>query len=277
VKRAKRTIVILSLAALASCRGPAAIPTATPQIIPVRLLATTATYPLLQDFAASYSTPGVLLALTSTTANWQTVYAALQAGEAPFALTSYLPPDTALWAAEVARDGIVIIVHPGSGVPALTLDDLRRVFQGRVTSWAELGGTDLPVIVVSREAGADTRLAFEALVMGGWRTSPGAELALSSQSVVERVAREPGAVGYVSLAYLDDRVNAVPLAAQPGSVPVLPTRATVSAGRYPLSIPILVVGLTPPAENSLYRRWFAWMQSAAGQRVAGQHYGTLSP
>ncbi len=277
MKRAKRTIVILSLAALASCRGPSALPTATPQIVPVRILATTGTYPLLQDFAASYSSPGTLLVVTGTVANWQTVYAALQAGQAPFALTSYLPPGLSLWAAEVARDGIVIVVHPGSQIPALTLDDLRRVFQGGVTSWAELGGPDLPVTVVSREAGADTRLAFENLVMAGWPTSPGAELALSSQGVIQRVAHEPGAIGYVSLSALDTQVSAVPLAAQPGSLPVLPSQATVSDRSYPLSVPILVVGPTPPAADSLYHQWFAWMQSRAGQAVAGQHYGTLLP
>jgi ABC-type phosphate transport system substrate-binding protein len=254
-----------------------AVPTVTPRSAQVRILATTATYPLLQDFAATYQRSGVILSLTSTVGNWQTVYRLLVAGEAPFALTAYLPADAHLWAAEVGQDGIAIIVHPGTTIPALTVGDLRLIFQGRITNWSMVGGPDLPVVVVSRETGADTRLVFESLVMDARRTTPGAELALSSQSVVDRVAVEPGAIGYVSMVYVDPRVRVVPLVPGEGLAPVLPTQDTVSQHTYPLRAPILVLGPTPPAEDSFYRDWFAWMQSADGQAVVGQHYGSLHP
>jgi hypothetical protein len=274
LKRAKRTIVILSLA-LASCRVPVADPTLTPHIFSVRIVTTTATAPLLRDLVQAYAPLGAVVVVDSVEADWQTIEEWLRLGQVPFALTTYLPPDSALWAAPLGQDGIAIVVHPTNSVPALTADELRRIFQGRVASWAALGGPDVPLTVVSREAGADTRLAFDALVMGGQPTTPAARLALSSARAVELVAGDPGAISYVSMAFVDARVRAVPVSLSDEEEASIPTPDTVGSGQYPLRTPLLVAGLHPPAEPGFYRDWFAWMQSEEGQAVIGRRYGTL--
>lgn len=276
MRRAKRTLVILSLA-LAGCRGPVLSPTATPHAVTVHLLATTSTYPLLQDFASAYRPANTLLAVERSAAGWESVYALLRAGDAPFALTTVQPPDAAWWAAQVGWDGLAIVVHTTNDVPELTLDDLRRVFQGRVESWAEFGGLDVPVTVVSQEAGAEARQLFELAVMGWARITPAARLALSSASVVDIVGSVPGAVGFVSMAHLDERVRAVALRVPGRDLPVLPSPEAVTSGDYPLRAPVLVVGPQPPLDGSVYWDWFAWMQSAPGQQVVGQYYGVLAP
>lgn len=276
MRRAKRTLVILSLA-LASCRGPVLAPTTTPQVVSVRMLATTSTYPLLQDFAEAYRPAGLLLGIDRTLAGWDAIYAGLLAGDVPYALTTILPAEADLWAAQVGWDGIAVVVHADNAVPALSLDELRLIFQGRVASWRAFGGPDLPVTVVSREPGAATQHTFSAQVMRGAQITGGARLALSCASVIEIVAREPGAVGFVSMAFLDERVHAVALELAGDGDPVPPTLDAVSRGTYPLRAPLLVIGLEPPAAGSIYRDWFAWMQSAAGQQVVGQRYGVLQP
>jgi ABC-type phosphate transport system substrate-binding protein len=133
----------------------------------------------------------------------------------------------------------------------------------------------VPLTVVSRESGADTRLILDTLVMEDRRTTLGARLALSGQTVLEIVGSTPGAIGYVSMAQVDHRVRVVPLAAQRGDPPIVPTPETVGAGQYPLRSTILVVGLQPPEDGSIYRDWFAWMQSEAGQAIVGQQYAPL--
>lgn len=274
MKRAKRTIVILSLA-LASCRASIANPTLTPQTVSVRILVTTSTAPLLRDLVAAYAPAGAMIVLDSTEAEWQTVYQQVRSGLAPFALTSYLPSEAPLWAAPIGQDGIAIIVHPDNPITALSVDELRRIFQGRATSWAAWGGPEAPITLISREDGADTRLAFDALVMAGQAVSPAARLALSSARMVELVASDPLAIGYVSMAFVDQRVRAVPVRVSEEEEAVLPTPQTVSEGRYPLRTPLLVVGAQPPDEDSFAYRWFVWMQSAEGQAVIGRRYGTL--
>jgi phosphate transport system substrate-binding protein len=272
--RAKRTIVIISLA-LAGCRGPIHVPTATPETVSVRILATTATYPLLQDLAAGYIRPDLLLAVSSAAVNWETIYNELRAGETPYALTTYAPLSAGLWRAPIGQDGIAIIVHATNPISELTLEELALIFEGRIRTWAEVGGADFPVTIVSRETGDDTRLALETLVPGSHRVPPSARLVLSSQSMIDVVGKLPGAVGYVSMAQVTGPVRAVPIHASDTATAYPPTPATVNAGNYPLRTPILIVGLEPPAADSIYYQWFAWMQSAEGQAIVGRAYGML--
>ncbi len=276
MKRAKRTLVILGLA-LASCRGPIFTPTATPQVVHVRLWATTAAAPLLQDALAAYRPPHTVPLVESVAPNWATVQQHLLLGDVPFALSSYAPQRAHLWVAPLGWDGIAIVVHTSNDVPALTLAQVRRLFQGQIQSWDELGGPALAVTVVSREQGSGTRRNFEAQVMGEARITWGARLALSSEGVLAIVRSTPGAVGYVSMAYLGEGVRAVPLRRHPDDAPQPLTAQTVSAGLYPLRAPLLIVGLRPPAAGSFYEGWFAWLQSAEGQRVVARRYAPLRP
>jgi phosphate transport system substrate-binding protein len=281
MRRAKRTIVILSLA-LAGCHNPVTFPaTVTPHIVPVRILATTATYPLLQELIAGYHVPETLLAVNSTVANWETIQTRLLANEVAYALTTYVPSEAGFWVAPLGWDSIAVIVHPANAISALGLDDLRRLIQGRITNWAVLGGADLPVTVVSRETGAATWLALDALVMGGRRPAGGARLALSSERLVEFVANTPGAMGYVSRGALSaapdqDAVQIAALIPETGKAAVFPEPAEVSAGAYPLRTPVLVVGTMPPEPGSGYYEWFAWMQSDDGQEIVGRRYIPLA-
>ncbi len=274
MRRTKRTIVILGLA-LAGCRGPVLSPTTTPQAVDVRILATTSTYPLLQEFVEAYQPSHLLLAVEQASAGWLTVYERVSSGRVPFALTSYLPAQAELWAAPIGWDGIAVIVHASNTTTALDQDDLRLIFQGRVQSWSEVGGPELPVVVVSREDGDGARQAFESLVMNRGRVTSNARLALSGAGMVDIVGSIPGAVGYVTMAQLDDRVRALPLRVLGQPDPVAPTPETVSSGQYPLRTPLLVIGREPPEPDSVYWNWFAWMQSPEGQQIVGQRYGVL--
>jgi phosphate transport system substrate-binding protein len=281
MRRAKQTIVIISLA-LAGCSNPVSAPTATPQTVSVRMLATTAAYPLLQDFVQGFRRPGMLLAVDITEASWSAIYARFKTGDSPYALTTYLPADTGLWAAPIGQDAIAIIVHPDNAVEALTIDALDQLYRGRITTWADLGGSALPVAVVTREPEADTALAFQALVLGDERPALAARLALSNQRVIEAVATEPGAIGYVSLIHAstfltDERVRIVAVAPSATEAPVFPDWESIDRGAYPLRTPILIVGLKAPDESSLVRDWFAWMQSESGKTLIESRLSSIQP
>jgi ABC-type phosphate transport system substrate-binding protein len=268
--------------ALAGCHNPVTLPaTVTPHIVPVHILATTATYPLLQEFIAGYHVPQTRLAVNSAVANWETIQARLLTDEVAYALTTYVPSEGGFWVAPLGWDSIAVIVHPATAISALALDDLRLLIQGQITNWAVLGGADLPVTVISRETGAATWLALDALVMGGRRPTGGARLALTSQRLVELVANTPGAVGYVSRGALSaapdqDAVDIVALTPDAGKAAVFPEPAAVVADAYPLRTPVLIVGRMPPEPGSGYYEWFAWMQSDAGQEIVGRRYVPLA-
>lgn len=275
MKRAKRTIVILSLA-LAGCRGTIGPPSATPDVLSLHILTTPATTALIQELAAKYAPRDAVVNLRSVTLNWDAIEQQLLAGEASYALTTYLPPVPGLWTAPIGYDALAIIVPSTLSLDALTLDQVRRLFQGQIADWDEIGGPSLPVTVVVQTPDSDASRVFDAQVMGGHRVTLGARLALSNASMVELVAQTPGAIGYVSMSALGDGVRTVPLRAENGPAVTL-SRESVTGGDYPLRAPIVVTGLSEPERDSAYYAWFAWMQSPEGQAVLSRRYAPLHP
>ena len=64
----------------------------------------------------------------------------------------------------IAIDGIAIVVNPSNEITDLTTEQIQDLFSGVVTNWSEIGGSDNPVVVVSREEGSGTRGAFEEIL-----------------------------------------------------------------------------------------------------------------
>ncbi|MBO3750086.1 substrate-binding domain-containing protein [Streptosporangiaceae bacterium NEAU-GS5] len=67
--------------------------------------------------------------------------------------------------------------------PGLTLDQIRRIYRGDVVNWKDLGGPDLPVRLVSRDANSGTRDLFRRRILDG----PG-EPAFTSRDCVDKNA-----------------------------------------------------------------------------------------
>jgi phosphate transport system substrate-binding protein len=104
---------------------------------------------------------------------------------------------------------VVPIVHPGTGVAAVTREQLRRLLAGRVVSWQELGGTGANVVVVTRAPGSGARAVVDRAVMQGLAFSPRAVVQLSNGAVYRTVASTPGAIGFVEAGFV--RPGVVPL------------------------------------------------------------------
>ena len=56
----------------------------------------------------------------------------------------------------IALDGIAIIVNNASKVEDLTVDQLKQMFTGEITNWADVGGDDGEIVLIGREAGSGT-------------------------------------------------------------------------------------------------------------------------
>lgn len=241
----------------------------------LRLYATTATIPLVNDLTATYSRLNPSISFEIASGNYDAMMGRLLNGEMPFFLTNHLPPEnsTPVVAFPVSQDGIATIVHPDNEVAGLTTTQLRDIYQGWVTNWNEVGGRDLPITVFSREDGSGTRAEFESLVMGDRRTTQVAQVVPSSAAAVTAVAREPGGIGYVSVGYLDSRVRALAVDG------VLPTAENVLNNTYPLRTFLYIVGLREPDGSQPldihYRAFIGWVQSAAGQAVVSRRYAPL--
>jgi phosphate transport system substrate-binding protein len=128
----------------------------------------------------------------------------------------------------IARDGLAVVVNGGNPVPALSMDQLRRIFRGEVENWSDVGGPDLPVRPITREEGSGTRETFMTLVMGKDRISRRALVQESNGAVKELVKGDPAAVGYMSMGLVGSEIRAVPVDG------VKPAPENIDSGKYRL-------------------------------------------
>lgn len=273
--RTRQAIVVVAFT-LVSCSSHA-VPAATPteQVTALRLYATTPTIPLVNELTTTYSRINPSITFEISSGNYDAMMDALLGGATPFFLTNHLPPEdsTPIVAFPVGQDGIAVIVHPENTIGGLSTEQLRDIYQGWVDDWGQVGGGAQSITVFSREAGSGTRIEFESLIMGDRRTTRMAQVAPSSTAMITAVAREMGGIGYVSMSYLDERVRPLPING------VLPTAANVVNNTYPLRAFLYIAGLREPdgsqPDDSHYRAFIGWVQSAEGQAVVARHYAPL--
>lgn len=148
---------------------------------------------------------------------------------------------TGLTAVEIALDGIAIVVHPGNPVADLSLEQVRQIYAGELTNWAQVGGTNAAIVLVNREEGSGTRSAFTEIVMGKTPLEAKSIIQGSTGAVRQSVAQNQNAIGYISLAAVEASVKPVRINQVPCNV------ETIKQKKYPVIRPFLFVYKKPEA------------------------------
>ena len=159
----------------------------------------------------------------------------------------------------VGLDGIALVVNPANKLEDITLRDLAKVYSGEITNWKELGGDDKSIVVIGREDGSGTRDGFESIVMGDKEPKYAQELE-STGSVINAVATTDGAIGYASLANVDETVKALKI----GGVEA--TEENVKSGAYEVQRPFICATLKG-SDNKLVKAYLDFILSEEGQAL----------
>ncbi|MEG0829348.1 MAG: phosphate ABC transporter substrate-binding protein [Anaerovoracaceae bacterium] len=142
----------------------------------------------------------------------------------------------------IAQDGVAVVVNSEVKVDNLSMDQIMKIYTGKIKNWKEVGGTDKEITAVTREEGSGTRGAFTEITGvltkddAGTETDNTTSKALvqpSTGAVKETVAKTPNSIGYMSIGALDDTVKAVKVDK------VDATEENVLAKKYPISRPFL--------------------------------------
>lgn len=73
-----------------------------------------------------------------------------------------------LMAFPVTTDQIAIAVSNSNSLSAgLTMQQVKDIFQGKITNWSEVGGSNRPIRVINRPVVSGTRQAFQELALQG--------------------------------------------------------------------------------------------------------------
>jgi phosphate transport system substrate-binding protein len=167
----------------------------------------------------------------------------------------------------VARDAIAVVLHADNRQTGLSRVELQEIFSGRLLDWRAVDGPALPIQVVSREDGSGTRAAFESLVMDDRPVTPTAIVLPNNRAVVDFVAKNPEAIGYVSFPFVSDEVYAVPVEG------VSPTLESLSSEQYPLRRELAL--LLAREANPAAKAFLEFVVSPTGQALVGETWGRI--
>lgn len=174
----------------------------------------------------------------------------------------------------VAIDALAVIVHPDNPVSELNIDQLADIYTGRITNWQEVGGNDAPIVLLSRETNSGTHVYFlEEVVRKGEDSedifAPQTLLMPSSVGITSELRRNPNAIGYDGLGYVDPAHEKIIAVAAGGTTDyVHPTVESASSGEYPLSRNLFMYTAgEPTGELATY---LDWILSSAGQTIVAQ-------
>ena len=170
-------------------------------------------------------------------------------------------PDGKFTKVTIALDGIAIAVNPENPVDALTSEQIEKIFAGEITNWSEVGGDDAEITVIGREEGSGTRDGFENIFgFGEDKKCAYAAEVQETGIVVSKVASDPSAIGYVSLASVNDEIKAVSVDG------VEATEENVSNGTYVVQRPFVQI-YTKGTDSELVKAWFDFLKSDEGQQI----------
>lgn len=160
-----------------------------------------------------------------------------------------------LTATVLAYDGIAVIVHPDNPVADLDVETIAKLYTGEIANWKDVGGSDAPVVLIGREAGSGTRDGFESVTGTKDKCQYRQELT-STGNVITAVAQNPDAIGYASLASLDDSIRALTVGG------VAPSEETVKDGSYAIQRPFVLVTKTDTKLSDAAQAFFDFATSA---------------
>ena len=161
----------------------------------------------------------------------------------------------------VALDGIAVVTDTANTATNLTTQQLKDIYTGKITNWSEVGGADQNIVVIGRESGSGTRDAFEEILDIADQCQL-AQTLNKTGSVATAVQSTPGAIWYISLDALNDKVKALQLDG------VAPSEETVKDGSYTLQRPFVMATKGEISEQSAQvQAVFEFINSDAGQEV----------
>ena len=161
----------------------------------------------------------------------------------------------------IAMDGVCPIVHPSNPVKALTSDQVKDIYMGKITNWKDLGGADMPIVVISRDTSSGTYETFHKLVMKKEKMADNVEYVNSNPQSHARVKNTVGAIGYVGLGFLDRNVKALTIDG------VKPDRSTIAKGVFPVSRPLYLFTNGYPKLGSVVHAFCTFHLTEEGQEI----------
>jgi phosphate transport system substrate-binding protein len=166
---------------------------------------------------------------------------------------------------KVALDGLSVYVHAENPLKELSLEQLEKIFTGKVKNWKEVGANDSPITVYSRENSSGTYEFFKEHVLKGQDFVSSAQTMPGTAALLQSVSRDKNGIGYGGAAY-GHGAKALKIKSSADSPAVEPTDENVISGKYPIWR-YLYNYLNPDKDKGEIAAYLAWVRSPEGQKI----------
>lgn len=168
----------------------------------------------------------------------------------------------------VGKDAVAIAISSevyDSGVKALSLPQLRAIYEGKINSWSEVGGLDKDILVIDKEKSRGTRHVFMEAVFGDkYANAAGSDLVLGSNNEEQTaIIQSDSAIGMLSLAWLNDQVKWA--AIQMAGFTIKPTKENIVNGKYPITRDLLLITNGKP--TGVVKQFIDFIKGRKGQEI----------
>lgn len=182
---------------------------------------------------------------------------------------------------QIGEDAVGVVVRKeviDGGLKTITKDQLKRLFEGKIGNWKELGGPDLKTFVYDKEPGRGTREVLDKFLYGKGNQAPAPPADNPRYAIVggneearTKLLTTPGSVAPLSSAFAAGYDKLGVLAVDG----VEPTAAHIIDKTYALSRPLFL--LTNGAPSGLAKTFIDYVLSPDGQKLVTKNgYLTLA-
>ena len=186
-----------------------------------------------------------------------------------------------LEAVPIAKEGFVFVVNAENPVDSLTQQQIKDIYSGKITNWAQVGGLDEEIIPYQRNVDSGSQNYMIAFMGSTPLMDAPSELRPASMSglmdVIAVNDNARAAIGYSVYAYAADMYgngNEIKFIEVDG---VAPSKQTFADGSYPLMGYNYAVFNADEPEDSYVRQLVRWMLTPAGQlAIAKAGYVTVT-
>lgn len=174
----------------------------------------------------------------------------------------------------IGEDAVAMVVSKDvweSGVKALTAEQVRAIYEGKITNWKEVGGEDRRIAFFNKEPGRGTWEVFAHWVYGDPKTAPLANFPEvgGNEETRNKVASTRGAMSQLSASWADGkRVFPLGLTTEEGKV-VEPSAVNIASHAYPMSRPLFLITNGEPSGEA--KTFVEFMLSERGQELLKKH------
>jgi len=162
---------------------------------------------MVPQLAEAYKAAGNDVTFEIAAEGSSTAFTNLKAGTADIGMSSRDAKDSEK--AEIGNlkefvagiDMIAVIVNENNPISGLTKEQVKGIFTGAITDWAEVGGSGGSISVYTRNTSSGTYKTFQGLAMDKEDYGSNTQKMAGNEQIAQEVGKNPNGIGYVGLAY----------------------------------------------------------------------------